>query len=150
MFRNCLAAALRHLAHNRLYTTISVVGLAIGLCTALIAALVIHNQYGYDHFVPGYQRTYAIQTTVIPAGMARQSLGLTPLRMAAVLREQFPQVEGASRVLDTSLHVEYGRQKSTETVYWADPNLPDVLPLATYAGDVAAALRTADSVVLSR
>jgi putative ABC transport system permease protein len=150
MFRNCLAAALRHLARNRLYTAISVIGLAIGLCTALIAALVIRNQYTYDHFVPGYERTYIIQTVVSPAALARQYVGFTPLRMAAQLKEQFPQLEGVSRVLDTTMPVEYGRQKSTETVYWADPNLPDVLPLATYAGDVVSALRTADSLVLSR
>jgi putative ABC transport system permease protein len=150
MFRNCLAAALRHLSRNRLYTTISVIGLAIGLCTALIAALVIQNQYTYDHFVPGYERTYIIQPVVSPAGMARQYVGFTLLPMAAQLREQFPQVEGVSRVLDATTHVEYGRQKSTETIYWADPNLPEVLPLPTHAGDIAAALRTADSLVLSR
>jgi putative ABC transport system permease protein len=150
MFRNCLAAALRHLARNKLYTAISVVGLAIGLCTALLAALVIRNQYTYDHFVPGYERTYIIQPVFSPVGMARQYVNITPLPMAAQLREQFPQVEGVSRVLDTAMHTEYGRQKSVETIYWADPNLPDVLPLPGYAGDVAAALHTADSLVLSR
>jgi putative ABC transport system permease protein len=150
MFRNCLAAALRHLARNKLYTAISVVGLAVGLCTALIAALVIDNQYTYDHFVPGYERTYIIQPVVTPAGMARQYVGFTLLPMAAQLREQFPQVEGVSRVLDATMHVEYGRQKATEPIYWADFNLPEVLPLPTYAGDIGAALRTADSVVLSR
>ncbi len=150
MFLNCLAAALRHLARNKLYTAISVIGLAIGLCAALIAALVMRNQYTYDHFVPGYQRTYVIQTVFTPAGLARMYVGFTPLPMAAQLQQQFAQVEAASRVLDTTMHVQYGRQKSTETVYWADPNLPEVLPLARYAGDVRAALRTADSLVLSR
>jgi putative ABC transport system permease protein len=150
MFRNCLAAALRHLARNKLYTAISVIGLAIGLCTALIAGLVIHNQYTYDHFVPGYERTYIIQPVVTPAGMARQYVGFTVLPMAAQLRENFPQVAGVSRVLDATMHVQYGRQRSTETIYWADPSLPEVLPLPAYAGDIAAALRTADSVVLSR
>ncbi len=151
MFLNCLAAALRHLSRNRLYTSVSVIGLAIGLSTALIAGLVIHNQYSYDHFVPGYERTYIIQTVVSPAAMARQYVGFTPLRMvAAQLQDQFPQVQGASRVLDTRMRVQYGAQKSEETVFWADPNLPEVLPQATYAGDVAAALRTADSLVLAR
>jgi putative ABC transport system permease protein len=150
MFRNCLAAALRHLARNRLYTAISVIGLAIGLCTALLAGLVIHNQYSYDHFVPGYERTYFIQTVVSPSGMSRQYVGFTPLVMAAQIKEQFAQVEGVSRVLDATMHVEYGTQKTTERVDWADPNLPEVLPQAAYAGDVAAALRTADSLVLSR
>jgi putative ABC transport system permease protein len=150
MFRNCLAAALRHLGRNRLYTAISVIGLAIGLCTALIAALVILNQYTYDHFVPGYERTYIILPVFSPAGMARQYVDITPLPMAGQLAEQFPQVEGVSRVLDTTMHLEYGRQKSTETIFWADPSLADVLPPPGYAGDVAAALHTPDSLVLSR
>jgi putative ABC transport system permease protein len=150
MFRNCLAAALRHLAHNKLYTAISVIGLAIGLSTALIAALVIRNQYTYDHFVPGYERTYVLQPVFSPVGMGRQYVGITPQRMAALLGPQFPQVEGASRVLDTTMHVAIGVQKSSETIYWADPNLPDVLPLPEYAGDVAMALHMADSLVLSR
>ncbi len=150
MLGNYLAAALRHLARNRLYTAISVIGLAIGLCTALIAALVIRNQYSYDHFVPGYERTYIIQTLVNPTGMATVYFAATPLPMAGQIIGQFPQIEGASRVLYTSMKVEYGSQKSNETIYWADPNLPEVLPLAPYVGDVAAALRTADSLVLSR
>jgi putative ABC transport system permease protein len=150
MFHNCMAAALRHLARNRLYTGISVFGLAIGLCTALIAALVIHNQYTYDHFVPGYERTYIIQPVFSPTGMARQYVNITPLPMAGQVAAQFPQVEGAARVLDTNMHVEYGGHKSSETIYWADPGLQDVLPPPGYAGDVAAALRTADSLVLSR
>ncbi len=54
VFRNCLAAALRHLARNKLYTAISVLGLSVGLCTALLAALVIRNELGHDHFISGY------------------------------------------------------------------------------------------------
>ncbi|HEY1899515.1 MAG TPA: FtsX-like permease family protein [Steroidobacteraceae bacterium] len=150
MFRNCLAAALRHLSRNRLYTAISVLGLAIGLCTALIAALVIRNQYTYDHFVPGYERTYAVLPVITPPGLGRQYIQVTPLRTAGQLGQQFPQVEAASRVLDMKMIVEYGRQKSSETVYWADPNLPDVLPLPGYAGDVAAALHSPNGLLLSR
>jgi putative ABC transport system permease protein len=150
MFRNCLAAALRHLARNRLYTLISVVGLAIGLCTALIAALVIHNQYSYDHFVPGYERTYAVLPVFSPPGLGRQYGTLTMLRLAAQLRQQFPQIEAASRVLDQKMDVGHGVQKSSEAVYWADPNLLDVLPLPAYAGNLAATLHTADGLILSR
>ncbi len=68
MFRNCLAAALRHLSRNRLYTLISVVGLGVGLCVALIAGLVVHNQYSYDHDLSGYERTYRILTAISAPG----------------------------------------------------------------------------------
>jgi putative ABC transport system permease protein len=150
MFRNCMAAALRHLSRSRLYTAISVIGLAIGLCTALLAALVIHNQYSYDHFVPGYERTYILQLVLSPPGQSRMYMGLTTLRTAGQLRQEFPQVEATSRVLTGSTTVEHGHQKSTETIYWADPNLSDVLPQSGYAGDLAAALHAPDGLILSR
>ncbi len=137
MFRNCLAAALRHLARNKLYTTISVIGLAIGLCAALIAALVIHNQYSYDHDVPGYERTYIAMTAISPPGLAKQYIPATLLGMATQLEQQSASVEATSRILEEDgVRVEYGDRKSGETVYWADANLPKVLPLPAYAGDV--------------
>src|ERR1700722_12787531 len=66
MFRNCLAAALRHLARNKLYTAISVLGLSVGLCAALLAALVIRNELSHDHFIPGYDRIYMVVTAITP------------------------------------------------------------------------------------
>jgi putative ABC transport system permease protein len=150
VFRNCLAAALRHLARNRLYTAISVIGLAIGLCTALIAALVIHDQYTYDHSVPGYEHTYIVQLALTPPGLAKQYLKYTAPEMGAQVKLQRHDVEATSCVLDADMRVQYGAQTSRATVYWADPNLAEVVPMAQFAGDIAAALRTADSVVLSR
>ncbi|HEY4339828.1 MAG TPA: FtsX-like permease family protein [Steroidobacteraceae bacterium] len=150
MFRNCLAAALRHLARNRLYTTISVLGLAIGLCTALIAALVIHNQYSYDHSVRGYERTYIVQLALTPAGRAKQYVKYTAPQVGKQVQLQLHDVEATSRVLEDDGRVQHGVQTWRTTVYWADPNLTDALPMATYAGDLAAALRTPDSVALSR
>ena len=64
LFRNCLAAALRHLARNKLYTAISVLGLAVGLCSALLAALVVHNRLSQDHFMRDYERVYVGVTSV--------------------------------------------------------------------------------------
>jgi putative ABC transport system permease protein len=150
MFRNCLAAALRHLARNKLYTAISVLGLAVGLCTAMLAGLEIHDQYSYDHSVPGYDRIYIAQLSLTPPGLARQYVKYTAPQMGLQLKLQRQDVEATSRVLDADMRVQYGAQTWRETVYWADPNLPEVLALPIYAGDLSAALRTADSVVLSR
>ena len=82
MFRNCLAAALRHLARNKLYAAISVLGLSVGLCTALLAALVIHNQLSHDHFIPGYDRIYMGMTVITPRGM-RPSTWAPPIPSSA-------------------------------------------------------------------
>jgi putative ABC transport system permease protein len=152
MFRNCLASALRHLARNRLYTFISVAGLAVGLCVALIAALVIRNQYTFDHDIPGYERTYVSMVAISPIGMAKQYVPVTLFPLAAQLTLQVPQVEAASMVREQGgMDITHaGVTVHNEWIYWADRSLPRVLPLPLYAGNLTAALSRPDGLVLSR
>jgi putative ABC transport system permease protein len=150
MLRNILAAALRHLARNRLYTVVSVLGLAVGFSTALLAALVIRNEYSYDHDVPGYEQTFVVLAVFSPPGLAPQYERLTLLEAAAQLKLESEQIVATSRVLDEQMRVERDGRDWSESVYWADASLPDVLPMPSYAGDVATALQAADGLVLSR
>jgi len=150
MFRNCLAAALRHLTRNRVHALISVAGLAVGLCTALTAALVLRNQYGYDREVPGHERVWNAMGVFSPPGMAPQYRTLTPLPLAERLRGRLGEVEAISRVIDDSHRIEYEGRRWRERVHWADSGFFTALPLRTYAGDGTAALREADGLILSR
>jgi len=138
MLHNMLAAALRHLARGRLYTVISVLGLAVGLCVALLVALVIRNQYSYDHDVPGYERTYAAVNDMRLASLAQ------PLQLL------FPQVESVARVIEQPLRLQYDGRVAREVVSWVDADFALTLPQPSYAGDITAALRAPDGLVLSR
>jgi putative ABC transport system permease protein len=120
-----------------LYTAISVLGLAVGLCVALLVALVIRNQYSYDHDVAGYERTYAVVRDYMPT-------------LAQEMRTKFPQVESAARVIEQAKRVQRDGREVRELVYWVDPEFTAALPQPAYAGDVTAALRTPDGLVLSR
>jgi len=68
MFRSYLAAALRNLARSGLYSAISIFGLAVGLCAAILAGLVARNQLAFEHFVPGYENTYLGVSELMPSG----------------------------------------------------------------------------------
>jgi putative ABC transport system permease protein len=138
MLRNMFAAALRHLARSRWYTAISVLGLAVGLSVALLVALVIRNQYSYDHDVPGYERTFAMVRDFRMASLAEP------------LRTRFQQVEAVARVIEQPLKLQHDARVVRELVHWVDADFVSVLPPRTHAGDVAAALRTPDGLVLSR
>ncbi|HTV80024.1 MAG TPA: FtsX-like permease family protein [Steroidobacteraceae bacterium] len=150
MFRNCLAATLRYIDRNRIYCAIGIASLAVGMCTALVSVLVIHNQYTYDHTLPDYKRTYILQLAVMPPGLARQYVKYTAPQAGAQLKLRLPEVEATTRVLETASRVRHGSQLSRETVYWADSNVQDVLHFTGIAGDFDASLHTPDSVALSR
>jgi putative ABC transport system permease protein len=150
MFRNCLAAALRHLSRNKLYTAISVLGLSIGLCTALLAALVIHNQLSHDHFIPGYDRIYVVASAITPPGHATIYYDSTLSFVAPQLALRFSEIQAVTRLNADNATLRHGNVEAHEPVYWADPNAFGVLPLPVVAGDLNSALSHPDSIVLSR
>jgi putative ABC transport system permease protein len=150
MFRNCLAAALRNLSRNKLYTAISVLGLSIGLCTALLAALVIHNQLSHDHFIPGYDRIYVVASAITPPGHATLYYDSTLSFVGAQLALRFSEIQAVTRLQADNATLRHANVEAHEPVYWADPNAFGVLPLPVVAGDLKSALSHPDSIVLSR
>jgi len=150
MFRNCLAAALRHLARNKLYTAISVFGLSIGLCTALLAGLVIHNQLSHDHFIPGYDRIYVVASAITPPGHATIYYDSSLSFVGPQLALKFSEIQAVTRLFADSATLRHTNVEAHEQVYWADPNAFEVLPLPVVAGDLKSALSRPDAIVLSR
>lgn len=150
MFRNCLAAALRHLARNKLYTIISVLGLSVGLCTSLLAALVIHNQLSHDHFIPGYDRIYVVASAVTPPGHPTMHYDSTLAFVGPQLALRFGEIQAVTRLFSDHATLRHANVEADEPVYWADPNAFEVLPLPVVAGDLKAALSRPDTIVLSR
>jgi putative ABC transport system permease protein len=150
LFRNCLAAALRHLARNKLYTAISVFGLAIGLCTALLAGLVVRNELGHDHFIAGYDRIYMVVTAIIPPGEAALYKDSTNGFAGKQLALRFGEIQAMTRLRDGGVILSHTHVEAHERVYWADPNALEVLPLPVVAGDLKTALSRPDTIVMSR
>jgi putative ABC transport system permease protein len=150
MFRSCLAAALRHLSRNKLYMAISVLGLSIGLCTSLLAALVIHNQLSHDHFIPGYDRIYVVASAITPPGHATIYYDSTRSFVGPQLALRFNEIQALTRLNADNATLRRGNVEAHEHVYWADPNAFEVLPLPVVAGDLKSALSRPDAIVLSR
>jgi putative ABC transport system permease protein len=150
MFRNYLAAALRNLARSRLYAGISIAGLAVGICAALLSFLIIRNQFTFDHFIPNHDRTYLAFSVLAPAGRPADYNIYTNRTLAERLRTQFREVEKVTRVTDQNFGFRRGTMSAREDVYWADPNFFDVMPLPIVSGDLRTALRRPDGIVIPR
>jgi putative ABC transport system permease protein len=150
MFRNCLAAALRHLARNKLYTAISVLGLSVGLCTALLAALVIRNELSHDHFIPGYDCIYMAVTAITPPGEATIYKDSTNGFVGKQLALRFSEIQAMTRLRDGTAILSHTNVEAHEHVYWADPNAFQVLPLPVVAGNLKSALSRPGTIVISR
>jgi putative ABC transport system permease protein len=150
MLRNTLAAALRNLVRNRLYSSISVAGLGIGLCGALLALLVARNQLTKDRFIAGYEQLYLAATvSTTPGGVVEYSRP-TDSRVAALLRGHSPAVQQTARLALDNGGLQNGDVAADELVAWVDPQFFDIVGFPVVAGNLATALRRPDGLVLDR
>lgn len=151
MLRNALAAALRNLSRNVIYASISIAGLAIGFATAILIALFIRDEFSYERFIPGHDRTYLLQSYQTVPSRAPFTSDHTIPTLAARLKLDFPQIQSTARMATyDEPAVRRGEIENIERVYWADSNIFDLLPLSTISGDLHRALENPNSVVLTQ
>ncbi|MEO8313386.1 MAG: FtsX-like permease family protein [Pseudomonadota bacterium] len=154
MFHSALAAALRHLFRGKLYAAIAVIGLAVGLCAALLAALYIRSLYSFEHFVVGYQDVYQATTISVEEGGRKEYSPTTPQLLAALMKQRFPGIASVSRLTlqGATLRrgdVELGGHEGDASLFAVDPNFFSTVPLAVLAGDPVATLAQPNQVVMT-
>jgi putative ABC transport system permease protein len=154
MWRSYLASALGNLARNRLHAAITVFGLALGVAAALMISLYVRDELSFDHFIPGYGDAGMVITHTVdrPGGDPPWYDDAATPDLAARLKLELPGIAAIARVAPAQPpRISHGQVQDWQTGFaWVDPDLFVVLPLKAVAGDPRTALRTPDSVVLTR
>jgi putative ABC transport system permease protein len=117
MFRNYLAAALRNLVRNRLYSVINITGLALGFTAALLIALFVRDEFSYDHFFPDYQHIYLVGSETSLPGRAGETPDATPADIAPLLKADFPSISAIARIGPDDLLVRQARSRTPSTSF---------------------------------
>lgn len=58
MFKNNFKIAIRNLLRKKIYTSINVIGLAVGIASCILLTLFIKNEFSYDKMFADYDRIY--------------------------------------------------------------------------------------------
>ncbi len=150
MFRNYLAAALRNLVRNRLYSIINITGLAVGFTAALLIALFVRDEFSYDRFFPDYQHIYLMGSETSLPGRAKETPDATPAELAPFLKADFPEIAAIARLGPDDLLVKQGAVENTEHIVWADPTIFDIFKFKVVAGKLENALNDSNGIVITR
>ena len=150
MFHSYLSAILRNLARNSRYFGITLIGLAIGFAAAILVALFVRDELSYDRFLPNHERTFLLYESLHIPGHASVRTPTGQAELASLLALDFPTIEAIARISPDQHTLRHGDIVADEKIYWADPNIFDVLALRASAGDLRSALRQPDGIVLTR
>jgi putative ABC transport system permease protein len=101
MIRNFFIVAIRNLRRNKIFSTINILGLAIGMASALLIGLWILDELGYDRFHVKEDRLYMAYRSEKDEGVIN-AINFTPKVLAPKLKSDYPEIEDVARWQQTN------------------------------------------------
>jgi putative ABC transport system permease protein len=133
MLTSYVTLAFRHLARNRFYAMLNIVGLSIGLSCLIVSILFVdyHTQFNAGH--ERMDRLYRVIRHVDDASGKRYDVRTHPV--APHLAAELPEVEEATRVLNRPMWVTHGEKGFNEKVAVVDSSFTRMFTVPMVAGD---------------
>ena len=148
MIKNFLTVGIRNLMRHKLYTSINVLGLAIGLACGILILLYIQQEFAVYRSHSLGDRIYKVireergSTQTTYGGGTSGALG-------PVLKETFPEVETTVRTFPLTVSAQYGEREDVFLLRLVDDNFLDVFDFPLIIGDLEIAFRLPYSAVIT-
>jgi len=149
MLKNYLKIAFRNLLRNKAFSFINILGLAIGMASAILILLWIQNEMSYDQFHEKKDRIYEAWNRANFSGKL-QCWNTTPKILSKALSSDIPEVEEATRVNWPSNYLfSVGDKRLTVKGNIVDSNFLKVFSFPLIKGDPSTALMDMHSIILT-
>lgn len=153
MLNHYYRVALRHLRRHKLFSSINVVGLALGMACCLLIVRFVQDELAYDRFHKQADRIYRLTREATYPDEVKQWAN-TAAAPGPALEAEFASVEESVRFMRSHprrVLVGRGEQRFYEdNVLWADASVFDVFSYPLLRGDPATALVEPFTVVLTQ
>lgn len=149
MLKNYIKIAIRNIRRNKIYSTISVLGLAIGITGATLLYLYVDDELSYDAFHSNSDRIYRI--VEFSPDEARQ-FGQTAPVLGATLEESYPEIQQMVRLYQPAGHIDMlweGERVHERNYVLADPGFFQIFDFEIINGDAENPLAVPNSVVIT-
>ncbi|GAB5524816.1 MAG: ABC transporter permease [Roseivirga sp.] len=97
MLKNYLKVALRNIRKNKLYASLNILGLGVGLASFFVIYLFLQNERSYDTFHPKADRIYRVLEEQMDGEQLQIAAGLNAA-LAPAAAESVPEIEAFSRI----------------------------------------------------
>jgi putative ABC transport system permease protein len=129
-----LKIAIRNIKHNKVTSTISIVGLGIGLASIILLFALIIYEKSFDKFIPDYQNVYR-------ATLDQRSY--TPFPLAENMKKEFPAVKDFFRINQFSdFEMRNAKDELVKERFFAfaDPSIFKILGIKMLSGTSASSI----------
>jgi putative ABC transport system permease protein len=151
MIRNYFLIALRNILRSKLFSTVSILGLAFGMSSALMIFLWVNDELQVDHFHTNINRIYRVLENQQYSDGKLFTFSSTPGPMAPFIKDKFPEIEKSTRYTwEVNNLFKYDDKSIYEKGRYADQDFLDMFSFTLRSGDVSSALKEKNSIVISQ
>ena len=150
MFKNYLKTAWRNLWKTKVYSTINIVGLAIGMAACIVILLFVSYERSFDRM--HHKNIYRLnEVQKFPGMVASQKVGLSMFPMAKTMKNEFPQILQYTHIRwYNKYQVTFNDQRLfLPQAFAVDTSFFNLFDFPLIRGDRATALQKPNSVVLT-
>ena len=117
MIKNYLVTAYRNILRGKGYTLINVVGLAIGVISAILVLLFVTDELSYDKHYKDNDRVYRL-ISHFTIGNNDDLFAVTSASLAPVLQQEHPEIEDYARfVAVDNFYLNIEGKSSTKRIF---------------------------------
>lgn len=152
MLRNYLIVAWRHILKNKLYASINIIGLTVGLSVFILGSLLVDYERNYDVFFSKQEQVFTVGTVF--SATAAQDVGVGETdgiysAYAPLIKTAVPEFEAIARTVRRAFLLSVADDHYYEEIRFVDPALLEIFDFDYLDGD-ASALDDPSGIVMTR
>ncbi|HVY75067.1 MAG TPA: ABC transporter permease [Puia sp.] len=148
MVRNYFLVAIRNLKRNKVFSAINILGLSIGMASAVLILLWVQNEMSYDRFHKKGDRLYEMYNRATMNGTI-SCWDFTPKIMAPTLKKDYPEVEDAVRFSNANFLFSVGDKHLNLAGNFTDSGFLRMFSFPLVKGNPSTALASLNRLVLT-
>ncbi|SDF72689.1 duplicated orphan permease [Dyadobacter soli] len=149
MLKNYLKIAFRNLLRNKAFSAINILGLSVGMASALLILFWMHNEISYDRFHKNGDNLYEAWNRGKFDGKL-QCWNSTPQVLGPALKAEYPEVSDISRNYSRWFVTRVGDKKISSEAIITDPAFLTMFDFPLLQGNVRTALNSVSSMVVTQ
>ncbi|MBD3275428.1 MAG: FtsX-like permease family protein [Candidatus Marinimicrobia bacterium] len=150
MFMNHLTLAWRNIRKQKVYSSISIIGLAMAMAICILVFLFVRHEFSYDQYHPQAENIYRLDWW-LQQGDEKRGYAISPIRFAPAIQEALPEVVNSTRILDPAAetNIKVDNTLQGERVLLADSSIFTMFHIPILRGDTKNPFDEPNSIVIT-
>jgi putative ABC transport system permease protein len=150
MFKNYLKIAIRNLTKQKIYSSINILGLSVGLAGAILIFLFVQNELSYDRFHENTENLYRVYVIFHEQdGAADRPFRGVTMPQGPAMEEYFPEITHSIRVSSNSATIKIEGNLYNERITQVDKSFFQAFSFPLITGNPTSVFSQGNTMVLT-